>query len=151
MQHFDSDYGEQLIERISQIPEDAVPQWGTMNRKDLIEHFIWALRHTIGRSTTVPDFSNWFSRIVLKHLALSGLFGIPKNMRLPSQFTDRGISSQEPGDIETLQAIIEEYLHLVQADELKPAPHAFFGPLDVDQWDKIHVQHFEHHLKQFEK
>ena len=151
MQHFDSDYGEELIERIGQIPEDAEAKWGTMRRKDLVEHFIWTLRHTLGRSTQVPDFSNWFSRTVLKRLALSGCFSIPKNMRMPSQFTDRGITSKEPGDLETLQAIIEEYLYLVQADELEPAAHPLFGPLNVDQWDKIHVHHFEHHLKQFEK
>jgi len=151
MQHFDSDYGEQLIERIRQIPEDATPLWGKMHRKDLIEHFIWVLHHAMGRSTQVPDFSNWFSRSVLKWLAMSGFLPIPKNLQLPTQLTSRGVTSQEPGDLEDLQAIIEEYLHLVQADELEPAPHPLFGPLDVDGWDKLHVRHFEHHLKQFDK
>jgi len=149
MQHFDSDYGAELIERIQRIPEDAVPRWGKMRKNDLIEHLIWVLHHSMGRSTQVPDFGNWFSRTVLKKLALLSIMPIPKNMKLPGQLTDRGIIAQEPGDLETLQAIIEEYLHLVQADELEPAPHPYFGPLTVDEWDIIHVKHFEHHLKQF--
>ncbi len=149
MQHFDSDYGENLVERLRRIPEDAIPHWGTMRRKNLIEHFIWILRHAMGRSTAVPHFGNWFSRVIAKNLMIAGVVPIPKNIQLPRQLTDSGAITQEPGDLETLQAIIEEYLHLVQADELDPAPHPYFGPLTVDEWDKLHIRHFEHHLKQF--
>ncbi|HDP34636.1 MAG TPA: DUF1569 domain-containing protein [Candidatus Hydrogenedentes bacterium] len=149
MQHFDSDYGEQLLERITRIPEDATPRWGAMRRKDLIEHFVWVLRHAMGRSNRVPDCSNWFSRSIIKFMILNGIAPIPKNTHLPALLRNQGVTLQETGDLETLQAIIEEYLHLVQADELTPAPHPYFGPLTVDDWDKLHIRHFEHHLKQF--
>lgn len=149
MNHFDSDYAQKLFERIKQIPEDAAPFWGDMKRKDLIEHFIWSLQHIMGRSTCIPDFGNWFSRTILKKLIVNGIVPIPKNAKLPPQLTERGVVAQEPGDLETLQAIVEEYLQLVQADELVPAPHPFFGPMSIDEWDKLAVKHFEHHLKQF--
>ena len=153
MDHFDSNYAQQLIERIKQIPEDAVPLWGVMKRKELIEHFIWSLQHIMGRSTRVPDFGTWFSRAILKKLIINGIVPIPKNATLPPQLAERGVVAKEPGDLETFHAIVEEYLQLVQADELVPAPHfaqidPFFGPLTIDEWDKLAIKHFEHHLKQ---
>ncbi|MCK5862883.1 MAG: DUF1569 domain-containing protein [Candidatus Hydrogenedentes bacterium] len=149
MQHFDSDYSEEIINRLQNIPPDAVPIWGTMTRDDLVEHFIWVLHHAMGRSTCVPDCSNWFSRSVTQRLVVHEFLHIPRGIQLPSELTSRGITLQESGDLETLHAIIEEYLYCVQADELEPASHPFFGPLDVDGWDRLHVRHFEHHLKQF--
>ncbi len=150
MQHFDSDYGSNIITRISHILEDRRPRWGTMTRNDLLAHFIWILRHAMGRSTRIPDCSTWRLRTLVKPLVLRGLLPMPRNMHLPPQLTANGLTLLESGDIETLQAIIEEYLQLVQADELDPAPHPFFGPLDVDEWDKLHVRHFEYHLRQFD-
>ncbi len=149
MQHFDSDYGAEVVKRIRRIPEDAAPRWGEMGRDDMVAHFVWILRHTMGLSTQVPDCSTWFLRNITKALVLHGLMSFPKNMRLPATLTGQGIVLQEAGDVETLQALMEEYLQLVQADELLPASHPFFGPLDVDGWDRLHVRHFEYHLNQF--
>ncbi len=149
MQHFDTDYAEQVIERLGRIPRDATPAWGSLRYDTLIEHFIWTLRHVLGRSTRVPDCSSWLLRRIIKPLVLHGYFTIPKNVCLPLQLTRHGITMREAGDIETLAALLEEYLNLVQADDLAPTPHPFLGPLSIDEWDRIHVLHFEHHLRQF--
>ena len=149
MQHFDSDYAERLCARIEGIPEDRAPSWGSLDRQALLEHFIWALRHAMGRSSRVPDCSTRFTRRILKPLIFSGIIRIPKNIRLPEPLTRQGIRMCEPGDMETLQALLEEYLRRVQDDELVPAPHPFFGKMDIDEWDRLHVLHFEHHLRQF--
>ncbi len=149
MQHFDSDYAEQLCTRIQAIPADTIPLWGKLRKQGLIEHFIWALKHTMGRSSKIPDYGAWYARQVLKPLILKGIIPIPRNIHLPVQLADQGIQLREPGDMETLQALLEEYLRLVQDDELTPSPHPFFGKMDIDEWDRLHVLHFEHHLKQF--
>lgn len=149
MQHFDSDYAEQLIERVQCIPGDAAPAWGVLRPDALIEHFIWILCHAIGRSRRVPGCGTWFQRNFVKPLLLRGYIAMPKYMCLPEPLSRQGVIQREPGDIETLDVLIAEYLGLVQADELDPAPHPFFGPLSIDEWDRMHVRHFEHHLKQF--
>ena len=74
---------------------------------------------------------------------------IPKNIKLPEQLAKQGIQLSEPGDMETLQALVEEYLRRVQDDELVPYPHPFLGKMNIDDWDQLHVLHFEHHLRQF--
>ena len=52
-------------------------------------------------------------------------------------------------DTETLHAVLETYLELVQAGELVPRAHPVFGDIGVDGWANLHIAHFEHHLKQF--
>jgi uncharacterized protein DUF1569 len=149
MRHFDADFIREFLERFDAIQENSTPKWGTLRRATLIEHLIWILRHAMGRSDQVPYFGNWFTRNIVGRAFLAGLLRIPKNVKFPKYLTSQGITAREPGDIETLEALLEEYLNLVQADELKPAPHPVFGDIGVDGWDYMHVVHFEHHLKQF--
>ena len=92
---------------------------------------------------------NWVTKRVVKPLILGGVLRMPKNLRLPARIAARGVTLREPGDLETLHALLEEYVSLVQADELRPAEHPAFGPMSVDDWDRLHVLHFEHHLRQF--
>ncbi len=150
MRHLDADFVEEIIERLGKIPEDGVPAWGELRRDSLMEHLIWAVRHSMGRSGQMPFIGNWFSTHILRRLYLGGLMPTPKNLRFPGHFAAQGITLREHGDLETLHALLEEYLNLVQADELIPAPHPFFGDLGVDGWDRMHVRHFGHHLRQFQ-
>ncbi len=88
------------------------------------------------------------TRRVAGPLILQGLLPIPKNVRAPRRAVPTsGIHLQD--DLETLQALLEEYLQLVQADELTCPPHPLFGDIGVDGWARFHVVHFEHHLRQF--
>lgn len=149
MRHLDGDYVEELMTRLKRIPHDAKPAWGTLDRQGLVEHFIWVLRHSMGRSTTVPHLGNWATRWFLAPLVLNGWVPIPKNVKFPKWLRKTGFDGREPGDEETLHALLEEYLNLVQADELRPAKHPVFGDIGVDGWDRMHVRHFEHHFRQF--
>lgn len=150
MHHFDGDYVEEVVERLGTIRRDAVPHWGSLTRDSMIEHLIWSLRHSMGRSRTIPFFGNCMTRYVWRPLIFSGVIALPRNLALPEHLQRQGLVPREPGDLETLQAILEEYLSLVQADELQPAPHPAYGRLGIDGWDRFHVLHFEHHLRQFE-
>jgi len=149
MRHLDTDYVEELVARLRAIPDDAVPRWGMLRKDTLIEHLVWVLRHSLGRSTKVPYLGNWFSCHLLAPLVLRGLVPIPKNLQLPRRLRARGVTLREPGDLETLHALLEEYLNLVQADELRPARHPVLGDIGVDGWERLHLLHFAHHLRQF--
>lgn len=149
MHHFDGDYAEEIVDRLGKIRKDAQPRWGELNRDGMIEHLIWALRHSMGRSRTIPFVGNCFTRYVARPLILAGAMPLSRNSRAFQTLQRQGLQTREPGDLETLHALVEEYLGLVQADELQPAPHPTLGRLDIDEWDRFHVIHFEHHLKQF--
>jgi hypothetical protein len=148
-QHLDNDYVLEVMARLKKIPHDAKPLWGTLDRAGLVEHFIWVVRHSMGRSKTVPFVGNWASRWILRPLILNGIVSIPKNIAFPRWLRETGFNGRERGDEETLHALLEEYLNLVQADELVPGLHPAFGNIGIDGWDRLHVLHFEHHFKQF--
>ncbi len=147
MKHLDMDYVESLIRRLQTIPENAKPKWGKLNKEQLINHLIWIVRHSMGRSKSVPFVGNWFTTRLFRPLMIRGWLPIPKNVKMPA--TMFRATQQEQGDIESFHALLLDYLNLVQADEFVPAPHPLFGDLGVDGWEQIHIRHFEHHLKQF--
>jgi len=147
--HLDTDYVNEFMARLGRIPSDAKPAWGKLDRQGLVEHFIWVVRHSMGRSKTVPYFGNWVSHNIVGPIFLSGWLPFPKNIQFPRWLQETGFNGREPGDEETLHALLEEYLNLVQADELTPGLHPAFGNIGVDGWDRLHVLHFEHHFKQF--
>lgn len=149
MRHLDSDFIHEIMERLGRITPEAVPQWGQLRRDTLIEHLIWVVLHSMGRSKRVPFFGNCVTRRIIGPAFLTGIFPIPKNLPLPKALAAQGVVAREPGDLNTLRALLEEYIRLVQADELTPGPHPAFGHVGVDGWDRLHVMHFEHHLRQF--
>ncbi len=149
MEHLDTDYVERLIKRLERISPDAVPKWGQLRRDTLIEHLVWVMKYSMGRSKPMDFCGNWVTVHVIGPLLLRGVLPVPKNVKMPRKFQDRGVTNREPGDLNTLRRLLEEYLNLVQADELRPAPHPMFGDLGIDGWDRMHVHHFEHHLRQF--
>lgn len=149
MRVLDHDYVEELVERFSSLEPNAAPLWGVMDGPAMIRHLISLVRFSMGRGGTMPDQSNWLSRNVLGPLLINGFLRFPKNVNAPSPLN----APEYPAgcdDLETLHALLEDYLGLVQAGELEPIPHPYFGAIGVDGWAKLHVAHFEHHLKQFQ-
>ncbi|MFO7973323.1 MAG: DUF1569 domain-containing protein [Candidatus Hydrogenedentota bacterium] len=143
MHPFDHDYAEEVIERLGNIPPNAVPRWGRLTQEQLYGHLTSILQYSMGRNGKPLNHSTWFMRHIIRPLVLRGILPIPKNVKMPE------FEPIPDGDLETLQAVLEEYLNLVQADELEPYPHVYFGELGVDGWARLHVIHFEHHLRQF--
>jgi hydroxymethylglutaryl-CoA reductase len=143
MRVVDHDYVEEVLERLGRIPADAKPAWGTMNGAQVVTHLARTIQFSMGKLGKVEDGSTWFSRNIIGKLLINGILRMPKNVKVPGQ------ADVAPADLETLHAILEEYIALAQADELVVEPHPFFGPIGVDGWAKLHVVHFEHHMKQF--
>jgi len=144
MRHFDHDYVVEVIQRLGAIKPAAKPQWGTLTPQELIQHLGDSVRSSMGRAGAVNDRSNLIMRKIVAPLILNEIIRIPKNVKAPAHSM-----RSAHDDIETLQALLEEYLGLVQADELKPEPHPAFGNIGVDGWAKMHFVHFEHHFRQF--
>ena len=143
MRPFDHDFADEILERLGSISREAKPRWGRLTRDQLFAHLTDSLRYSMGRGGPPMNQSTWVSRNIIGPLLLHGWLRIPKNIRVP------GRGEMPNGDLETLHAVLEEYLNLVQADELEPYPDTYFGELGVDDWARLHVVHFEHHLRQF--
>jgi len=145
MRPLDHDYVSELIIRLGKLRPDAKPAWGTLTPERMVGHLTATVRYSMGRASKLPVKGNWIVRNVLRPLILNGVVRIPKNIEAP----DPSGQLFATGDTETLHAVLDEYLTLVQSGDLEPAPHPAFGDIGIDGWAKLHVVHFEHHLRQF--
>ncbi|MBI5094268.1 MAG: DUF1569 domain-containing protein [Candidatus Hydrogenedentes bacterium] len=148
MRHLDHDYVNDLIQRVRRIPADAEPKWGSMSPQELVQHLVMTVKYSMGHAGKTKVTGGWFAKNILGPLIMHGFVKIPRNIRLPKRAIDAQ-RSQEHADLETFHAVLNQYLDLVQAGEMTPEPHPFFGDIGIDGWDKMHIRHFEHHLAQF--
>jgi hypothetical protein len=147
MRHFDHDFVRDLLVRLGGISPAERPRWGSLTRDRLIGHLAAALRYSMGRAGKAPRRDTWLIRRVVAPLFLSGILRMPRNLKSPFEHLEnKGVST---GDLETLHALLEDYLRLAETGELSPEPHPVFGDIGVDGWARLHVLHFEHHLRQF--
>jgi oxepin-CoA hydrolase/3-oxo-5,6-dehydrosuberyl-CoA semialdehyde dehydrogenase len=144
MRNFDHDYVEEVIRRLGRITPDAKPAWGKLTRQGMIQHLADSVRYSMGRLGDVPDRSNWVLRKVIAPLILNEIIRLPRNLPAPP-YPKRAAQD----DLETLHALLEEYLGLVQAGEFAPKRNSALGDIGVDGWAKMHLVHFEHHMRQF--
>ncbi len=146
MRIFDHDYASEVINRLNRIKPAAKPQWGTMSSAQMIGHLAFWVKYSTGKGDELPFAGNWVTRRIVGPITLTGWLPVPRNLKLERRVA---VQNPPPADTETLHAVLETYLGLVQSGELTPYRHPLFGDIGVDGWARMHVVHFEHHLKQF--
>ncbi|MBI1321427.1 MAG: DUF1569 domain-containing protein [Candidatus Hydrogenedens sp.] len=145
----DPGYLETTLKRVESIPDDKVPAWGTMRKDLLIEHLIWAVRASMGQlEQKIPRMDNVITRKLVAPLVMNGWVKTPKNVKFPSRAGQ--VSLRVPGGMEDLRAALTEYVDSLGRPDFRPDPHPAFGDIGPDGWDKMHYQHLEHHIRQFE-
>ncbi len=149
MKTFDRPFCEALLSRVESLPEDVQPQWGTLNRGQLIAHFAHTLGYTLGEGPELPFRGNFMSKTVIKYLILNGIKEIPQNIRLPRPKEVPKEQWFQEGPMETLREAVDAYFAAEASGKLVTRIHPFFGPLRPEEWCKLHYRHFVHHLKQF--
>jgi hypothetical protein len=142
----DAHFVENVIARIAALPEDVVPQWGRMTKRDLVRHLFAVLSFTLGEyRSDIPYQTGPWMRRWLKFLVL----GLNVPMRRHIVFRDkRGEILPLPvreGTIEELTRALEQTRDM----ELACRPHPYFGDLRSEEWKRLHVKHIAHHLRQF--
>lgn len=147
MRTFDHDYANEVIARLDRLQRDSRPRWGAMTSHAMMGHLAYWVKYSMGKVPEVPFAGSWFTVHIAAPLLLNRWLPIPRNAKAPESSTGQG--GAPDADSETLHAVLETYLELVQAGELVPRAHPLFGDIGVDGWAKLHIAHFEHHLKQF--
>ncbi len=144
---FDHNFVEETVQRLSKISPGAEPLWGRMTPAQMIGHLAVGLRYTMGRLPAARRWGGWHLRWIVAPLILRGWLRIPRNTPAPLPRSMRESPPEE--DVETLHALMEEYLQKSEAGEIALPPHPVFGPLSADDWARFHAVHFDHHLRQF--
>ncbi len=142
---FDRDFAEEIIHRLKALPPDRKPNWVKMSSADLVPHLTQTMLYSMGRRGKRRFVGNWVTRRIAAPLVLNGWVPMLKNVQLgPAAAPD-----STGYTIETLQAVLDDYLAAVETGALTPEIHPVFGDIGVDGWARMHSRHFEHHFKQF--
>lgn len=144
---FDYDFMEDAVDRLAGLPNDRVPKWGRMHASELVPHLTHVLQYSMGRLGSLPFVGNAVTANVEGPLVLAGWIPLRRNLDLPQPCG--GITS-DGAALETLHAVMDDYMYAAQTGELVPARHARYGDIGIDGWGRLHVMHIEHHLRQFD-
>lgn len=141
IQAFDHDFVEDTLARLRRLQNDAQPGDKSETVSAIVDHLAASLRYTMRRDVQRPVRCTWSARHLWRPLVLWGIVWVsPKfDVALPGE-------ADAESDIETLHALFEEYLGMVQEGELAPPYHPILGDLGVDGWARFHVHHIRQHV-----
>ena len=153
MESIFSEQGKQaFIDRINKLVPTSQPQWGKMNVSQMFTHCHTALNTSIagnelkgGRGLVEKVMSALFGKIAKKQI-LNG-DGMKKNMPTAKGFkitVEKDFETEKKKLIEVLNTLVEKSDNKQLAEK-----HPFFGEMSINDWDRLHTKHLEHHLSQF--
>lgn len=138
-----------FVARLRQLQPTSKALWGVMNVNEMLVHVAQPLSMAVGKTQGI-DESNWFTRTILKFIALRLMSKIPKGIKAPKQFDVRqnGIALQ--GFEEDRNALLE-LMQVFRNDTsvYQNRLHPSFGAFDKREWDIQSYLHLDHHFRQF--
>lgn len=144
---FQQEVTEEVINRISELNENTVPQWGTMNAAQMLAHCNVTYEMVYTDKHTKP---NAFVKFMLKLLVKPAVVGeknYPKNGKTAPQFIIKGNR-----DFKKEKKRLIEYINKTKnlgTTHFEGLESHSFGPLTSMQWNNMFYKHLEHHFTQF--
>ncbi len=124
------------------------PQWGSMSAQRMVEHLTDTLRIATGKNPEkqiVPDEKLESMLRFLdseKPMARGMEVGFaPKDAKLRNEELELAVDE-----------FVEEWLDFeahYADDPNRTEVHPYYGPINYEQWTKLHRKHFTHHFEQF--
>jgi Protein of unknown function (DUF1569) len=148
MKTFLTEY-DNLVARLEQLKSTSQPEWGIMNVNEMLVHVSQPLLVALGHKKGT-DESNFFTRTVLKYVALNLIKKIPKNRETPKDFDVKQNSFALKGfeiDRKNLLALMAEFKN--DTSEYKNRIHPQFGVFNRQEWNIQSYMHLDHHFRQF--
>ncbi|NUY80216.1 DUF1569 domain-containing protein [Flavobacterium sp. MAH-1] len=143
---FNQETNAELLERLSKITAQTVPNWGKMNASQMVTHCQKPLDVAEGTLKLPHSFiGKLFGKMVKKQF-LSGK-PISKNSPTAKEFVIKGTP-----DFEKEKSVLEAQIRKFGEkgpDAVANKTHPFFGTMTDDEWGKLHYVHLDHHFTQF--
>ncbi len=139
---------ESVLTHLNKLTPETKPEWGQMSAQRMVEHLTDTLRIATGeqpQELLIPEEK--LERMVA---FLYTDKPMAKNMEVPFAKPDTPLRHEE------LELAIDEFVEVylefqelfAENPELKTV-HAFYGPLNYEQWDLLNKKHLTHHFTQF--
>lgn len=139
---------ETVLSHLNKLKAEAKPAWGKMSAQRMVEHLTDAIRIATAENPQellIPE-----DKVERMVAFLYSDKPMAQDMQVP--FAKEGTPLRN----EELELAIDEFVDVylefqelfAQNPELKTV-HAYYGPLDYEQWDLLNKKHLTHHFTQF--
>jgi len=139
---------EALLPYFEKLNASSTPKWGKMSAQRMIEHLTDTLRIAIGENPQELVIEEEKLPTMLRFLDSDK--PMTKEIQVPFATESMSIRNEE------LELAIDEYIDVwlrfeEMYDETSTVTHShpYYGPLNGDQWRRLHAKHVTHHLTQF--
>jgi len=142
---FDPATSNEFIDRLNQLTPSTRALWGKMNVSQMLSHCQVLLKMSLNELDAKRGLMAFLFGRMAKKKALSDQ---PFKHNLPT------LGEAKITGVKDFDAEKQGLIQLIKRFEAGPAvltsrQHAFFGPMTVEEWDKLQVKHLDHHLRQF--
>ena len=134
---------------IAELEESSQPHWGKMSAQEMVEHLIWAIELSTGQKNVecpTPEGIRQKTKTFLYD-----------NRPTPREFMNPllagGLPALRHASLADAMAALRVQVGYFN-DYLLSLPdavntHPILGPINTQEWDRVHFKHFCHHLLQF--
>ena len=145
MRPFDKAFVEDMRSKLATLDDDAEPSWGSMRPPQMYAHLSTAIKYSLGEEEETPMESGFVGHWIFRPLFITFGMPFPKNIDAPKMYD----AAAPQATLDELMEVAERFQSKYEANDLPGLAHPVFGKLTNDEWAKLHVGHFNHHMGQF--
>jgi len=139
---------ESMLAYFNKLTPDQKPEWGTMNAQRMVEHLTDTLRIATGKNPQT---------LVVPEEKLEGMLRFldsdkPMARNIAVDFATPEMKLRNEELELAVDEFVEEWLDFEDLYQSQPGHtevHPYYGPLNYDQWLRLHQKHLTHHFTQF--
>lgn len=141
---------ETVINHLDRLTLDAQPKWGSMSAQRMVEHLTDSLQIATGKNPQpllIPE-----DKIERMLAFLESDKPMAHDISVPFATPEMNAQLRNEELELAVDEFVEEWLEfeeLYAADENHTEVHPYYGPLNYDQWLRLHSKHLTHHFEQF--
>jgi len=138
-----------MLDALDRLTISKKPVWGKMSAQEMVEHLSDLLIMSRGLNNFAPNENDeTFAR---RQQFLYSDKEMARNIAIP--FRKDIIELRHNELALSIDEFTIEWLNFIEYYEENPGAteiHPYYGALDYEKWEKLHVKHFIHHFQQFE-
>lgn len=142
-----SDNLDELVLRLGRLQPTTRREWGTLTPHEMLCHLSDSFSAELG-GRQISSAETWFSRIVIKRVALHTSFRWPQGVDTRPEVDPRR-GGTKPADFDRDRTTVVELLRRFASIEARYSRHPTFGELTKEEWLLWGYGHVDHHLRQF--
>ena len=139
---------EVVLNLLSKLEDGSKPLWGEMSAQRMVEHLADALKVSNGKLKVEMAVSE----DKLDRMVSFLLSDKPMAKNIEVSFAGKNVPLRHEEMDLAIDEVVEEWIdfeELFASQEGLKISHPYYGPLDFEQWLRLHAKHFTHHFEQF--